>query len=231
MNVAAIILAAGQGKRMKAEKNKQFLQVLGKPILAYTIEAFVKAGFFSELIVVVHPDDEMDIKKDILDKYFSDISFKICHGGNERYNSVYNGLMTLSTSIDKVLIHDGARPLVSANEIAASVSILDSEEASVLGVKAKNTYKLVDSDNYVVNTPPRDQLYSILTPQSFTKEVIIDAYTKGINQAKGITDDGMMVEVFGTARVKIVEGSYENIKITTPEDLHAMEAIIRQREL
>lgn len=229
MNVAAIILAAGQGKRMNAGKNKQFLQVLGKPILAYTIEAFVKIGSFCELIIVVHPDDEKDIKRDILDKYFSGTNFKVCYGGAERYHSVYNGLMELSSDIDKVLIHDGARPLVSTEEIEKSITILETEDASVLGVKAKNTYKLVDQTNYVVDTLPREQLYSILTPQSFIKDVILDAYKKGINQAKGITDDGMMVEVFGTAKVKIVEGSYENIKITTPEDLHAMESIIKQR--
>ncbi len=231
MSVAAIILAAGQGKRMKAGKNKQFLEVLGKPILAYTIEAFVGTGRFSEYIIVVHPKDEMDIRREILERYFPDIDFKVCQGGLERYNSVYNGLMVLSSKIDKVLIHDGARPLVSHKEIIDSIDILDLEEASVLGVKTKNTYKLVDDQEYIVETIQRNYLYSILTPQSFKKTTIMEAYKKGIKEAQGITDDSMMVEVFGGSKVKIIEGSYENIKITTPEDLLTMKSIIENKKV
>lgn len=229
MRTAAIILAAGQGKRMNAGRNKQFLCVKDKPILAYTIEAFVKSGLINQLILVINPDDEDDIKSEVMDVYFKDITIRLGYGGAERYHSVYNGLQLVHESMDYVLIHDGARPLVTQREIRDSITALETDVACVLGVKAKNTYKLIDDEQHVIETIPRAMLYSILTPQSFHKDVILDAYEKGILEPDGVTDDGMMVERFTDHKVKIIDGSYENLKVTTPDDLITMDRILESR--
>ncbi len=229
---SVIILAAGQGKRMNTDKNKQFMEVEGKPILAYTIEAFLKTNIIDEIIIVINSSEIELITEKVLKKYFKKkySEFKIIIGGEQRYNSVYNGLKSLDEKSEYVLIHDGARPLVSTYEINKSIEGLVVNGACVLGVKAKNTYKQVDNQLNVINTIPRESLYSILTPQSFHKSIIVAAYNLGINDAIGITDDGMMVEKFGEIPVKIIEGSYENIKITTPEDLILMKKIIETRK-
>lgn len=228
MYTTVIILAAGQGKRMNSDRNKQFLEVNNKAIIAYTIEAFVKHLDIDEIILVVNSREIRLMKEEIVNKYFSKSGkvISIIEGGKERYDSVYRGLCALSSTTDYVLIHDGARPLVSSKEISDSVKILEKEKASILGVKAKNTYKLVDVEGYVSQTVPRANLYSILTPQSFHKDVIIEAYEKGMGKVEGITDDGMMVEKTLDIAVKLVEGSYNNIKITTPDDLITMKKLI-----
>ncbi len=228
MSTTAIILAAGQGKRMNSNCSKQFLEVKGKPIIVYTIEAFIKHPYIDDIILVVHEQEVKTMQVDIVDQYFGHekLEVNIVIGGHERYNSVYNGLRQLSQETDKVLIHDGARPLVSEKEITDAVNILKTEKAAILGVKAKNTYKLVDDYHYVTKTIPRASLYSILTPQSFRKDIIIEAYEKGLANVDGVTDDGMMVEKTLGIPVKLIEGSYENIKITTPEDLLTMENFI-----
>jgi len=231
MSTTAIILAAGQGKRMNSDKNKQFLKVKGKPIIVYTIEAFMIHLYIEDILLVVNEDEVKLMKEDIVDNYFSNRhkNIIVVVGGKERYNSVHNALNELSDDCKYVLIHDGARPLVSDKEISDSVEILKTEKASVLGVKAKNTYKLVDEHNYITTTVARENLYSILTPQSFHKSIIIEAYEKGVDKIKDITDDGMMVEKALHIPVKLIEGCYENIKITTPEDLVTMEKIIEDK--
>lgn len=228
MNTTAIILAAGQGKRMNSNRNKQFLEVKGKPIIVYTIEAFLRHDYIDDILLVINGNEVESMREEIVNKYFNHCVKKITLviGGKERYDSVNNALKKLESQCSYVLIHDGARPLVSNKEIRDSVEILVKEKASVLGVKAKNTYKLVDANNYIASTIPRDKLYSILTPQSFHKDVIIEAYEKGMGRFEGITDDGMMVEKALGIPVKLIEGSYENIKITTPEDLVIMNKII-----
>lgn len=231
MNISAVILAAGRGKRMNVSMNKQFLRVKEKPILSYTIEAFTRFEEIKEIILVVHKDEVVTMKEEIINLFLNDIKIpiKLVVGGQERYDSVYSGLKAVNKAAECVMIHDGARPLVTYEEIYNSIYCLKTEQACVLGVKAKNTYKLVDNNGYVLKTLERDNLYSILTPQSFHKEVILEAYEKGILMAEGITDDGMMVEKFTKYPVKILEGSYENIKITTPEDIHLMENILDSR--
>ena len=228
MKTTAIILAAGQGKRMKSNRNKQFLEVKGKPIVVYTIDAFLKHPYIEDILLVVNENEVEVMEKEIVTKYFEKRVKKITLvvGGKERYNSVHNALAILDDACDYVLVHDGARPLVSSQEISDSVNILSSEKASVLGVKAKNTYKLINDDHYITSTVPREFLYSILTPQSFRKEIIVEAYEKGIGRFEGITDDGMMVEKALKIPVKLIEGSYNNIKITTPEDLVTMDRIV-----
>jgi len=232
MYTSVIILAAGQGKRMNAHKNKQFLKVFGKAILLYTLEAFQKVDEIDEIIFVVNKKENNEIKRNIVDPFLekSGINLKLVVGGKERYDSVYNGLKVLNGQCRYVLVHDGARPLVSKEEIISVLDGLNESKACVLGVKAKNTFKLVNKSGYVENTLSRERLYSILTPQGFHKSVIKEAYDRGIKNAAGITDDGMMVEQYTDYMVKIIEGTYENIKITTPEDLLLMEGFLRKKQ-
>jgi len=227
----AIILAAGQGKRMKRSMNKTRIEVKGKPIIVHTIEAFIHSDVIQTIILVVSETEVELFENEIIKKYFPNyLNIKIVVGGKERYNSVFNGLKHIEQGTVNVLIHDGARPLVTKSEIVTSVNTLSHEKACVVAVKAKNTYKLADKNGYVEKTIPRQDLFSILTPQSFRKEIIMNAYLKGIDGANGITDDAMMVELFTSEKVKIVEGSYENIKVTTPEDLAVMERILDERK-
>jgi 2-C-methyl-D-erythritol 4-phosphate cytidylyltransferase len=236
MFVSAIILAAGQGKRMNKGINKQFLEVKDQPVLVYTIEAFLKNCRVDEIVLVVNEKEITLIEDNIISTYFAtnriqdkSKSIKIIPGGEERYYSVHNGLKEINNDASIVLVHDGARPLVSQKEIDDIIDALKIEHACILGVKAKNTYKVVDDDGYVTTTVPRENLYSILTPQGFRKDVIIEAYKKGMNDPTGITDDGMMVEKHTQYRVKIIEGNYQNIKITTPDDLVTMEKIVEEQ--
>lgn len=230
MNTTAIVLAAGQGKRMNKSKNKQFLEVNSKPIIIYTLEAFLTNNLVDDIILVVN-ELEVDVMEELVKKCLGDSyrRIKFVKGGKERYDSVNNALQTLEDKCDYVLIHDGARPLVSQEEINDSINILETEKASVLGVKAKNTYKLLNKDNYIETTVEREYLYSILTPQSFRKEIIVSAYMEGFGVVEGVTDDAMMVEKTLDIPVKLIEGSYQNIKITTPDDLVTMTKIIEDK--
>lgn len=228
MFTTAIIVAAGQGKRMNSRRSKQFLTVNNKPIIVYTIEAFIRHSQVSEVIVVVAQDEMGYMKREILDSYFkqSAIEVKLIVGGKERYDSVFNALQEINPKTNKVLIHDGARPLITEAEITSIISGLDNFDACVLGVKAKDTYKMVDKDNMVVQTLNREYLYSIQTPQGFSKEIICNAYNNGMANPIGITDDAMMVEKILNIPIRVVEGEYTNIKITTPDDLLTMEKVL-----
>jgi len=230
-NITAIILAAGQGKRMNSGINKQFLMVFNKPIIVYTVELFLENPLITDIFLVVSEDEMNIMQEDIVNRYFTKNEKRITLvvGGKERYNSVYNALLLTEISTDYILIHDGARPLLFQENINKLIQELDSSKACILGVKAKDTYKVVDSTNNILSTVNRNELYSIQTPQAFHKSVIVEAYTKGIKAPEGVTDDSMMVELFTNYSVKLVEGDYSNIKITTQDDLLLMEKIILER--
>lgn len=228
-HVSVIILAAGQGKRMMAKSNKQFFKIEDKPILAYTIQCFLEHAYIDDIILVINQNEEEVVKNEVLNKYFKKNNFKMAYGGKERYNSVYNGLKVLDENTDYVLIHDGARPLVNKEEISIVVDTLRERKACVVGVPVKNTYKLVNEFKEIEYTPPREKLYSVMTPQAFHRDLIVQAYQIGIDECAHVTDDAMMVELFTDEKVLIVDGSYENIKITIPDDILTMKRIIEGR--
>jgi 2-C-methyl-D-erythritol 4-phosphate cytidylyltransferase len=222
------------GKRMKSETTKQRIQVLGKPIIYYTIKAFLENRHIQSLTLVAHPS-EMDIlEQEVVNKYFRDelLSLKktltITTGGAERYHSVYNGLLALDDDVTHVLIHDGARPLISQKDINQVVEMLEEESAVILGVPQTNTMKLINTEGYIEETVPRNRLISVQTPQGFSKELIMNAYHKGMENPMGITDDAMMVEHFSEAKIKVVTGEYSNIKVTTKEDLVTLETFLKK---
>ncbi len=218
MYCSVVIVAAGKGKRMGSDMNKQYLKLNGKEVLAHTIDKFEKCNDIDEIIVVTGKDEIEYCRQYICEKYnFSKIK-NIVAGGKERQNSVYNGLLQVSGRTQIVLIHDGARPLIRLKQIQDSIKIAREEGACVIGVPIKDTVKICHNNQLVKGTPPRDSLWIVQTPQAFRYDWIMEAYELGIKNNLAATDDSMMVEALGYP-VKVVEGRYDNIKITTPEDL------------
>lgn len=218
MYCSVVIVAAGKGKRMGADINKQYLKLNGKEVLAHTIEKFQACNEIDEIIIVTGTEEIEYCTEHIWKKYgFSKIK-KIVPGGAERQDSVYNGLLGLSVQTEIVLIHDGARPLVREEQIKASIKCAREEGGCVIGVPVKDTVKICRKDHFVQATPPRDTLWIVQTPQTFKYDLIMDAYKEAYKKKLVATDDSMMVEALGYP-VKMVEGYYDNIKITTPEDL------------
>ena len=223
--ISVIIVAAGMGKRMGAKINKQFLLLRDKPILAHTVQKFDNNEYVDEIIIVARNEEKEYCKKEIVDKYSFKKVFQIVAGGVERQTSVYNGLMAVNKKSNIVLVHDGVRPFIRDEEITECIKTTIKYEACVIGVPVKDTIKVVNKDNNITETPARDKLWAVHTPQAFTYELIIKAYENAKKHSFTSTDDSMLVEKLGY-RVKMIKGSYENIKITTPEDLKIAEAFL-----
>lgn len=218
MKNTAIILAAGKGKRMKSNVPKQYLLLEGHPILFYAIRAF-EESFIDEIILVTGKDEVEYCQREIIDKYGFQKVKKIVTGGKERYHSVYEGLKAIEDT-DYVYIHDGARPFVTGEMLERVQKEVEQYKACVVGMPVKDTIKIVGEDNIVKDTPNRKAVWQIQTPQTFSYTLVREAYDKLMEQEDDIiTDDAMVVEKMLQYPIKLVEGSYENIKITTPEDL------------
>lgn len=229
----AIVLAAGQGKRMQSKVHKQYLLMQGKPVIYYTLRAF-EESFIDEIILVVGPGEEEYCQNEIVDKFGFHKVKKIVVGGKERYHSVYQGLCAVSCVKDAyIFIHDGARPFVTSDILQRAYEEVKTYAACVVGVPVKDTVKIVNENGFVAQTPDRSLVWQIQTPQVFQYEMIKNSYQQLIDHEQellasgvNITDDAMVVEYFTKTPVKLVMGSYQNIKITTPEDLQFGEMII-----
>ncbi|MBQ6554237.1 MAG: 2-C-methyl-D-erythritol 4-phosphate cytidylyltransferase [Firmicutes bacterium] len=213
---SAIIVAAGIGRRMGADIPKQFLELMGKPILSYTLEAFDLSNDIDEIIIVTNADNIPYVRDTIALPYKKVKA--VISGGSERQYSVLNGLQAVSKNADIVLIHDGVRPFVGKDCIKNIIEETKIHGCCVLGMPVKDTIKICTEDGIVETTPQRSLLWQAQTPQAFKYDIIMEAHKKA--QADGFlgTDDSMLTERFGY-KTKMVSGSYENIKITTPEDL------------
>ena len=224
---SVVIVSAGRGSRMKADINKQFLKLQNKEVIAHTIDKFYNNENIGEIIVVVREDEAEFFKINIIEKYgYKNI--KIAFGGSERQDSVYNGLKMVDENCKIVLIHDGARPLVNNETIDSAIESAKENKCVIVGVPVKDTIKVIDENNNVCDTPDRSTLWSIQTPQVFDYSLIMKAHEKAREDNYYGTDDSMLMEYFGQ-KVKVVEGSYNNIKITTPEDLKIGEEILRDK--
>ncbi|MDK2587211.1 2-C-methyl-D-erythritol 4-phosphate cytidylyltransferase [Romboutsia sedimentorum] len=220
-----VIVAAGTGSRMKMEINKQFIKLNEKEIIAYTIEKFYKHKNIQDIVVVIKEEEAEFFKENILKKYkFKNI--KIAYGGNERQDSVYNGLKLLDNKCDTVLIHDGARPFVSGYTIDKSIEEVKKHKAVVVGVRVKDTIKVINDKNDIIDTPDRSKLWAVQTPQTFDYNILLKSYEDAFENGFYGTDDAMLVERIGY-KVKMVEGSYNNIKITTQEDINIGTQILK----
>lgn len=220
--IGVVIVAAGSGKRMGTDIPKQFLLLGDKPILLHTAEKFEKCKEISEIVVVAAKENtalSAEILKDITKLK------TVTVGGSERQNSVINGLAALSDNIKYVLIHDSVRPFVSEGDILKIIQDVRRYKACVMSVKTKDTIKICDENGFVKETPDRAFLWNAQTPQAFSLELIKKAYDKIIQDGITVTDDAAAAEYIG-AKVKITEGSYTNIKITTPDDLKTGAAIL-----
>ena len=233
---AAIIVAAGRGSRMGTKIQKQYLKLLGKPILAYTLEAFEKSET-DEIILVVGEGEEDYVTCEIIRPYGISRVTRVVAGGKERYESVWNGLQAVKEGISPeeknecfVLIHDGARAFITPAQINFCIAHVREYRACVMGMPVKDTIKVVDSQEYTVSTPDRSTLWQMQTPQCFELTEISSAYRKMFQSgAEKVTDDAMVMESFGERPVKMIRGSYDNIKVTTPEDLILGEAILKEK--
>ncbi len=233
---AAIVLAAGQGKRMNSKVAKQYLLLEGKPVLYYALHT-LENSFIDEIILVTGAGEEEFVRTEVVDKYgFTKIK-KIVTGGRERYNSVHNGLCALEDT-EYVFIHDGARPFLSLEILNRAFEAVQKEKACVAAVPVTDTIKVVDDNGYVVDTPDRAHLFSMQTPQTFEYSLIKKAYDilieneySYIEKGIRITDDAMVAETVLQAPVKIIEGSYDNMKITTPDDLAKAEILCKHRKI
>ena len=224
---SVVIVSAGRGSRMKADINKQFLKLQNKEVIAHTIDKFYNNENIGEIIVVVREDEAEIFKINIIEKYgYKNI--KIAFGGSERQDSVYNGLKMVDENCKIVLIHDGARPFVNNETIDSAIESAKENKCVIVGVPVKDTIKVIDENNNVCDTPDRSTLWSIQTPQVFDYSLIMKAHEKAREDNYYGTDDSMLMEYFGQ-KVKVVEGSYNNIKITTPEDLKIGEEILRDK--
>ena len=228
--ITAIVLAAGRGTRMESSVHKQYMLLAGKPLIYYSLLAF-QESMADEIILVTGAGEEDYCRKAIVNAYdFSKVS-RIVAGGRERYHSVYEGLKAAKGS-DYVLIHDGARPCVTADIIRASVDQARKTGACVVGMPVKDTIKVSDALGFAAATPDRSSLWMVQTPQTFSYSLVMEAYTRlfeNEENQKEITDDAMVVERMTAQRVKLVYGSYENIKVTTPEDMAVAEIFLSKR--
>lgn len=225
MKSTAIILAAGSGKRFNAKKKKQFAKLYDKPLLYYSLKAFSESNA-DEIIVVTSRDDIDFVREDIVKKYeFSKVT-SIVSGGNERYDSVYSGLKAVSGDI--CLIHDCARAMIDVELINRCIDETVKYRAVVPTVAPKDTIRMRDGE-FGGETIDRSTLCIIQTPQCFYTELIKSAFEKMYKtdyKSLGITDDAMVVEKFSDTKVRLIEGDYKNIKVTTPEDIMIAKAFL-----
>lgn len=233
MKTTAIVLAGGSGKRMNSNVKKQFLQIHEKPLLYYALKAF-EDSFIDSVILVTSEDDKEYCQKEIVEKYHFHKVKKIVSGGKERYHSVANGVMA-AEECDYLFIHDGARPFVTQDMLTRLFEEVKKSNACVAGMPVKDTIKIANADGYIEFTPKRDLVWMIQTPQVFSYELIFKAYAILLKEEKSliekgisITDDAMVVETLIGEKVKLVEGSYKNIKITTPEDISVAEGFLQR---
>lgn len=214
----AIVLAAGSGKRMNSKVHKQYLIIQDRPVLYYSLKAFEDSAV-DEIVLVVGKGEEKFCRKEIVDKYGISKVKAIVEGGKERYHSVLEGLKQTSDA-DYVLIHDGARPFVNQDIIRRCMQEVQKYQACVVGMPVKDTIKIADEEGYAKQTPDRKNVWMIQTPQTFSYALIYEAYEEMLKtEDTAITDDAMVLERIKGKKSKLIEGSYRNIKITTPEDL------------
>lgn len=222
----AIVLAGGNGSRMGTATAKQYILYKDKPLLYYALKAFEDSAV-DDIVLVCRTGDEDYCKKEIVEKYSFNKVKHIVAGGKERYNSVYAGLQMCDS--DYVMIHDGARVCISSEVIERCMEEVIEYKACVAAVPVKDTIKIADTKGFVEATPDRNMLWQIQTPQSFDYNLVRDAYYRMMNSDcnLNITDDSMVVENFSKNKVHLTMGDYNNIKVTTPEDMQLLAQILK----
>ncbi len=236
----AIVLAAGSGSRMHSDVPKQFMELGGKPLIWYALDAVQRSAVVNDCILVTGEEDIPYVRREIVGKYGFTKVDRVIAGGSERYESVarameviWNGEMRVPNFDGYVLIHDGARPFLTQKILEDTYAAAYAYGACVAAVPVKDTIKIADQDGYAVQTPNRSSVWTVQTPQVFETKLICQAYQKLLGQLPQlleqgiqITDDAMVVETMLKRHVKLVPASYENIKVTTPEDMRIAQAFL-----
>ena len=249
----AVVLAGGSGSRMKSDIAKQYIKINDREVLYYPLYTFQNNENISRIVLVTRDTDIEFCKKEIVAKYNFDKVSDVIAGGKERYNSVYNGIVKIaeynkrSSDIkyvdrdsvyneddDIVLIHDGARPFVTDKMINDVIDAVKKDRACTVGVPVKDTIKVIDENGFGIDTPDRKTLWQIQTPQGFEMKLIKEAYEAMFAEKENkegsnhnITDDTMLAELYSGVRSRVILGAYENIKITTPEDVETAKSFIK----
>ena len=213
--VSAIIVSAGNSSRMGGI-NKQFLNICGMPVIAHSIKAFQACNLIDEIVIVTRENDIDEVNEVVKDYCFSKV-VAVVVGGETRQLSVLNGIKAVSNDAEYIAIHDGARPLVTQKVIVDTLNCAIEFNAATTGVKVIDTIKIVDENENIIDTPDRAFLRAVQTPQIFNKSLYLNAVAN-VPNSKDFTDDCKLIEAYGH-KVKIVDGDYENIKITTPSDI------------
>lgn len=233
MAAAGIVLAGGKGSRMQSEVPKQYMLLDGKPLLYYSLQAFEESDV--ERVVLVTAEGEEDYcRKELVERFGFTKVAAIVAGGGERYASVWNGLHFLHSEEDTpeyVLIHDGARPMVTAELINRVLAQTESYGACVAGMPVKDTIQMTDEHGVITLTPKRESLWIAQTPQAFEFLLVYEAYEQVMKEEQiQVTDDAMVVGLYRDVPIQMVRGSYTNIKVTTPEDLVFAELLLNKRK-
>ena len=237
----AVVLAAGTGRRMKAGVAKQFLELAGKPLIYYALKTMEDSKIINECILVTGEEDMQKMQQDVVAKYGFRKVTAIIPGGRERCYSVANAMRWIETirqgapgNEDFVFIHDGARPFLTEEILERTLQAAREYGACVAAMPSKDTVKLMDENGFAKETPDRKTVWTVQTPQTFDRKLIVEAYRKFEQDVESeakpgrgmVTDDASVVELYTDVKVKLVEGSYTNIKVTTPEDLVIAEAFL-----
>lgn len=226
---AAVILAAGKGTRMGGSVHKQYLELQGKPMLYYAINAF-ESSSIDDIVLVTGQGEVEYCQKEIVEAYGFTKVREITEGGKERYHSVYEGLKSVP-DCQYVLVHDGARPCITREVIEDALAGARTYKACAVGMPVKDTIKVSDDNGYAARTPDRSSLWLIQTPQAFEYQLLLKAYEKLLSSESyqtGITDDAMVVETMTREKVKLIRGDYANIKVTTPEDMEVAGVLLKR---
>lgn len=226
--VSAVIVAAGGSVRMGIADSKQFIPLLSRPAIEYTLKAFQKCQLIKEIVIVCREQDNDRINKIIELNGFSKVS-KLVKGGDSRADSVRNGIGACSENAKYYAIHDGARPLITVEEIERVVEAAFDTGAATLGTSVKDTIKVVDGFNNIESTPIRSQLRAVQTPQVFERDLYRFALENAGDNLINFTDDCSLIENMG-GEVLVVKGNEENIKLTTPIDIVIAESILKSRQ-
>lgn len=227
LHCTAIVLAGGSGTRMQTKTDKQYLSLEGHPVLYYSLKCFEEYEKVQDIVLVCKEKDIPFCKDEIVERYgFQKVKY-FAAAGAERYDSVYSGLRACDET-DLVFIHDSARPFIEKAILDRALEAAALYGACAVGMPSKDTVKIVNKEGIVVSTPPREEVWLVQTPQVFSYPLICQAHEKLREQdaMKGITDDAMVVEKTGMGKVAMVSGSYENIKLTTPDDLATAKRIL-----
>ncbi|MFV0362568.1 MAG: 2-C-methyl-D-erythritol 4-phosphate cytidylyltransferase [Suipraeoptans sp.] len=233
MKNIAIVLAAGKGSRMEINIEKQFMHIGGKPLMFYCLDTFEKSDVIDEVILVTNKEHVDYVKKDVVEFFkFIKVS-RVIAGGSERVYSVWEGLKAIRGREANVFIHDSARPFIREDALKRLSVTVESTKACVAAMPSKDTVKLSDENGYIKETPKRDKVWIIQTPQVFENKLIYKAFehmlaAKTKEEIKQVTDDAMVLEMSSEHPIKLVESDYENIKVTTGEDVKIAETFLKK---